>query len=182
MGCILNLFRNIFKFLTCVNLSRRQTGLKGKHFLKTVLPVVLGTALISALVTAAVLYSLPLLATVTILPPDPDADYEIKAYFDQNCTQEVTQLDFGSLKAGRSSDPIIIYAKNTGNRDVTLNQAPMTNPDLSVSFGWNNLNSTKYDDPLQPGDIAAVSLTLYISPITTDTGDRTFEIVLQAVS
>jgi hypothetical protein len=153
--------------------------LKSKSFIKTVLPIIFATVLLSAFATAAIMHTITIPSTITILPPDPDADYEIKAYTDQECTQELTQLDFGNTRAGTSKQ-VTFYVKNTGTANVTL--SPTQSPVIgSCSWGWTNLNTTEPQGALRPNDIAEFRISLSI-PAEATAEVKEFDLLIRAVA
>lgn len=154
--------------------------MKSKSFIKTVLPIIFATVLLSAFATAAIMYTLTIPSTITILPPDSDANYEIKAYVDQECTQELTQLDFGSISAGMSTDYVTFYVKNTGTANVTLSFTQSSGIG-GLIFDWTNLNTTQRVDPLRPNDVAECKCLIIVSAEATD-GVKEFDFLIRAVA
>lgn len=155
--------------------------MKSKSFIKTVLPIIFATVLLSAFATAAIMYTLTIPSTITILPPDSDANYEIKAYVDQECTQELTQLDFGSISAGMSTDYVTFYVKNTGTANVTLSFFTQSSGIGSLSVFWTNLNTTRWADPLRPNDVAECKCQINVFAEATD-GVKEFDFLIRAVA
>ena len=154
--------------------------MKSKSFIKTVLPIIFATVLLSAFATAAIMYTLTIPSTITILPPDSDANYEIKAYVDQECTQELTQLDFGSISAGMSTDYVTFYVKNTGTANVTLSFTQSSGIGV-LNSRWTNLNTTQWSDPLRPNDVAECKCQINVSAGATD-GVKEFDFLIRAVA
>lgn len=72
-----------------------------------------------SVVSAAVMYTLRVPSTITILEP-PAAEYEIKLYWDAECTTEVISFDFGEVKIGQTVS-VIFHIKNLSNVTVDVN-------------------------------------------------------------
>ena len=103
----------------------------------------------------AVMYTLIIPGTITILPA-PEGTYEIKVYSDAAATQELTSIDFGSVRAG-GSVPVSFYVKNTGT--VTIG--------VMMTIEISGVSTSTYGtiiENLEPQQIRYVSQTLWIRP------------------
>lgn len=156
-----------------------KTGLNTKSHLQTVLPTILITVLVSAFATAIAMYPSAMPTAITILQPSNLAEYEIKVYADEECTTEMTQLDFGAIKAGTSTDEVTFYVKNTGTHTLTLNLK--TSSSMDFNYEYANLNSAHTSDPLHPDDVAKLSIQLTI-PANATVGTKEFHFFIQATT
>ena len=100
--------------------------------------------------------TVPLNGTITMV--------NVGLYWDVDCTQNVTTLDFGTLNPG-DSFMRTVYVKNTGTVQETLsmtadNWVPI-NADSIVSLSWNRQNFV-----LSPEQVVQAMLTLTIASDT----------------
>jgi hypothetical protein len=121
------------------------------------------TAIFLTLVTAG------LIATQTI-PSDGTvvSAANIGAYTDSQCTQNCTNISWGTLNPNTTTNKII-YVKNTGTTPLTLSMASEnwtpTNADDYLTLTWNQQNTI-----LNPDETTPANLTLTVA---ADTGDLT---------
>ena len=100
----------------------------------------------------------------------------VSVYWDLECTNEVSSLDWSVLEPD-SSENKIIYIKNIGNAAETLsldteNWNP-ANASTYITLTWN------YDDlPIDPDEVAEVTMTLTISPSITGITSFSFDILI----
>ena len=118
----------------------------------------------------AVMYTLVIPGTITIEQP-PEGTYEIKAYSDAECTQELTFVDFGTAKAG-DYIPFSFYIKNTGTVTVGVKMTITISGVSSINYGDIITN-------LEPGQNRYVDQSLHISS-TAGAGTYSVEIKLEA--
>jgi len=100
----------------------------------------------------------------------------VSAYWDENYTILVTDVDWGMLDPG-SSNNVTIYLRNDGNIPINLtlsaeNWNP-TNASEYISFSW-NYNGT----PLNPNEVLRVTLTLDVDVNINGITDFRFEIII----
>jgi FlaG/FlaF family flagellin (archaellin) len=137
-----------------------------------------------AAASAAIMYTLNIPSTVTVSGPSPSASFELKAYTDQACTQEVTSLNFGAVAPGGYSNDVVVYVKNRSTVSVTLSVTG-TGSSLLAFGGYVNLNNTSSSPPpldtLAPGDIAEVTLCVWAQDEAT-VGDKSLDVQIKAVA
>jgi hypothetical protein len=138
-----------------------------KKILKLPLIAWLLIAFGAGIVIGAVLYTLVIPGTVTILPPE-EGTYEIKVYSDANCTQEIAFIDFGSVHAGDSID-LKFYLKNTGNVKI-----PIIDFDLEISDV--QITSGTLTTDLEAGQVRNISRSIQVRP---EAGAGTYSVELR---
>jgi len=121
------------------------------------------------LVAGVIMYTLKIPGTITI-EPAPEGVYEIKVYSDAAGTQELTFVDFGTVKAGNSV-PFSFYINNTGTVTVGIRMTITISGVASLNYGDIITN-------LEPGQIRYVDKTLYVSG-TAGAGAYSVEIILE---
>ena len=115
----------------------------------------------------AVMYTLVISGTITILPP-AEGTYEIKLYSDAGCTQEITSIDFGEVHSGDYVD-LKFYLKNTGNVKISV-----INFDLEIS-GVQVTSGTLTTD-LEAGQVRYISHSIQVRP---EAGAGTYSVELR---
>jgi len=104
----------------------------------------------------------------------------IEAYWDEACTQPVSEILWGTLEPGESANSTF-YIVNTGNTALTLHlrTASWSPPEAEtfISLTWDSEGSS-----LEAGAERLVNLTLTISAIIGDVDSFTFDIILEGVS
>ena len=102
----------------------------------------------------------------------------IGIYSNSLCTQELSNIPWGTLEPGASQD-IVLYIKNEGNVAITLNMqtdnwSPQSAEDyLTLSWNYNN-------QPLSAGSSIAVTLTLDVDGSITGITTFGFDIIIIA--
>ncbi|MEM1582415.1 MAG: hypothetical protein QXK89_07910 [Candidatus Bathyarchaeia archaeon] len=90
------------------------------------------------------------------------ASVNLAVYWDQACTQPVSEINWGTIAPG-GTVPMIIYIKNIGTVPITLSKSESNwNPAGASSYitlTWNYTSGTK----IQPNNVLAVTLTLTVS-------------------
>jgi hypothetical protein len=100
----------------------------------------------------------------------------VGAFSDAACSQNLTSIDWGNVYVG-SSVSRIIYVKNTGTTPITLSMTTSAwNP--SNANGQLTLNWDKEGISLIPGESAAATLTLSVSPTVHDVASFTVNVVV----
>jgi len=137
----------------------------------------LGVIAAASLILANSNYIFGLLSTV--LPINTSGvitSADLEAYWDSECTNAVSSINWGTIYPGGSKN-VTIYLKNTGN--VPLN--------LSLSTdNWNPSNAGTYltltwdysGEQLQPGGVVQVTLTLTVSSNTQGITNFSFDVVI----
>ena len=117
------------------------------------IPVWLIIILLGVSVAAgAIMFTLKIPSTVTILPP-AEGHYEIGVYWDAECTEEVTFLDFGELKMG-SKYTITVYIKSLSDVDITVH---------AVGYGGMNFDVYLSPNPwmhMTPNEVRIVDIVI----------------------
>lgn len=116
------------------------------------------------------------LDTTSIVEEVPAPSVTVSVYYEAECVNEVSSIDWGAVEAG-SSKNVTVYVKNWGNRAVTLELSTQnwSPPEASnyMIVDWD------YDGRLlNPDDVLQVQLTLTISANITDITTFSFEIVI----
>lgn len=138
-----------------------------KKIWKLPLIVWLLVALCVGIGIGAVMYTLVIPGTVTVLPPE-EGTYEIKIYSDADCTEEITFIAFGSVHAGDSID-LQFYLKNTGNVNISV-----INFELEIS-GVQVTSGTLTTD-LEAGQVRYISHSAKVRP---EAGAGTYSVELR---
>ena len=100
----------------------------------------------------------------------------VEAFWDENCTNPVTDVDWGILEPS-DAGTVSFYLKNTGNTPVILSMTtqdwtPSTSQQY-LSLAWDAENAT-----ITEGAILGVKMTLSVSPDISGTTDFEFTIVI----
>ena len=100
----------------------------------------------------------------------------IGVYWDSNCTDEVSTIEWGTLEPG-SSRSVNIYVRNEGNTAVildlnTTNWTPVSASDY-ISLSW-DYSGRRID----PEEVIQVTLRLTVSPKISGITTFSFEIVI----
>jgi hypothetical protein len=123
------------------------------------------------------------IATYSFLkPPIPNASATetigpIGIYWNQNCTQEVHSINWGTLTPG-AIRKATIYVRNEGNETYILiltpeNWNPSNAPNY-LDFSWNCDNNK-----IQVGKIAKVTLNLLVLPDIAGITEFSFDIIFE---
>jgi hypothetical protein len=101
----------------------------------------------------------------------------VGVYWDADCTNRVTSIDWGTLYPGQTASKLI-YIRNEGNVSMTLSLATENwNPPEAanyISLSWNYDGRT-----LRPGDVIPVTLYLSVSPnIPSTITSFSFDIII----
>ena len=101
---------------------------------------------------------------------------DLEAYWDSDCTDTVSSINWGTIYPGDSKN-VTIYLKNTGNVPLTLS--------LSTD-GWNPSEAESYitlswnygGEQLQASEVLQVTLTLTVSSNTQGITNFSFNIII----
>ena len=107
--------------------------------------------------------------------PPPEPTVEIDVYGDSGCTNVVTEVAWGSIQTGSSASEIV-YVKNAGEASVSLSLLT-DNWDPVGAAGYMTLSWNYDGNPIEPGAVLEVVLTLSIDSSGTDLAGFTFDIV-----
>ena len=104
------------------------------------------------------------------------AAINVGVYNDQACTQNCTQLNWGTLSPGDETNKTV-YVKNHGNVPATLN---MTTADWTPANAESYLNLTwnRADHKLEAGASTPAVLILKVSPDVTNITSFSFHIYI----
>ena len=101
----------------------------------------------------------------------------VGVYWNLNCTETVTTIDWGMLEPGESKN-VTIYLKNEGNTPINLSlDTSNWNPASASSFltvTWNQEGTS-----LAPGAVATAVITLTVSESITGIDNFTFLTILE---
>ena len=106
----------------------------------------------------------------------PTGTSSIGIYWDSNCTNKVSSINWGMVELG-SSKNVTVYVKNTENVALTLS--------LSAE-NWNPANASKYmslswdynGQPINPNTVIRITLTLTVFANVTGITDFSFDIII----
>ncbi len=109
-------------------------------------------------------------------PPPPEPTVEIDVYSDIGCTKVITNVAWGEIEAGSSSNKNI-YIKNNGDTNVVLmlssdNWSP-SGAATYMTLSWNYDGST-----LSPSEVKQVKLTLSVNSACPELSNFGFDIVI----
>jgi hypothetical protein len=125
-------------------------------------------------------YVLALNNSVTIGNVGSITTIGVTLYWDLECTNEISSIDWGITDAGSSVNNTV-YIKNIGNKAATLSmntsdwQPPEAFEDISLDWGYG-------DQSLDPNAVLEVTLTLSISPSISNITNFSFNIIFIASS
>lgn len=101
----------------------------------------------------------------------------IEAFSDQACTQPISSLDWGVPEPGNNID-LIVYLKNTGNADMTLNMY-VSNWSPSGSSSYLSLNWDRENTVISSNEVIEATITLSIDSGITGITDFSFQITIE---
>lgn len=141
---------------------------------KTNLAVVFAIALAAMVTTALVAGLLP--AIQRIQSSGNVKTLGIAVYSNEECTLNLTSIDWGFVEAGRNYTKTI-WVKNTGNTQVTLNMTTESwnpaNAKNYIALNWNREATS-----LSVGQKVSAVLTLSVSASATQAGITTFSFTI----
>jgi hypothetical protein len=119
---------------------------------------------------------LPPSTSYTPTPPPPEPVIEIDVYSNIECTNIMTNIEWGEIEAGGDSD-VQLYVKNNGDTDILIS---LDTENWSSQDAENHMNlSWNYNGAsLQPGEVRAVVLTLSVSSNCPELSSFGFDIVI----
>lgn len=101
----------------------------------------------------------------------------VEIYWDQSCTNAVTNIDWGMADAGNSIS-VILYVKNNGNSPLSLSMSTNSwipgEASSYISLSWNRAGTV-----LDPQQVVQAQLTLDISDSITGITDYNFNILIE---
>jgi hypothetical protein len=102
----------------------------------------------------------------------------VEAYWGVGCTDEVIEIDWGTLEPGSQTDRTV-YVKNRGNAPVTLSlDAEAWTPSEAQTYLWLDWD---YDGtPVTAGTAIPIRITLTVSGDITGITAYSFQIVIAA--
>ena len=152
-------------------LSEEDGGmtLKGKLVIKPMLLLLIMATLTFA-VYGLMQSSMRIAGTGTVKVVD------VGVFWDFNCTEEIHVIDWGLVEPG-SANNVTIYVRNEGNVVTTL---------FMYTENWDPTNATDYleltwdyeSSPLEPSEVAQVTLTLAVSTNVEGISNFSFDIII----
>jgi hypothetical protein len=101
----------------------------------------------------------------------------VGVYWDSNCTNPVSSIDWGTLTPG-SLKNVIVYVKNEGNGTAALYMKTVNwNP--SSAYTYLNLSWDYKGQPIGIGEVAKVTLALFISNQVNEITSFSFGIIIE---
>ena len=100
----------------------------------------------------------------------------VGVYWDQNCTEAVTSIDWGMLEPGESKN-VTIYLKNEGNTPINLS-LNMSNWNPAEAKNYMSLSWTYSGENLQPDQALSAILILSVEQNVTDITTFNFDIII----
>lgn len=96
------------------------------------------------------------------LPPPPEPGIDIDVFCDYQCTEIMTNIEWGDIVVGESVKHTM-WVKNSGDSDVFINLD---------EDNWNPISASEYLSitwdydgvPISPGSVRQISLSLNVSP------------------
>lgn len=145
--------------------------MRAKHNLALILATI-STSLISAFVVSGILST-----SRTVETSGTVKAINVDIYWDVNCTQVVSDVDWGFCEPDSTVDKIV-HIKNNGNAPMTLNMScsgwSPEGVDDYISLSWDRQGSIIAADEVVPA-----VLTLSILDTITDITDFSFNIVIE---
>ena len=103
---------------------------------------------------------LTLVFNIQLIESEPVEEVGIGVYWDFNCSEPISSVDWGSMKPG-SSKNIPVFAKNEGNESVTLSIATSNwNPPEAADFV--NLTWNYTGEIIEESHVLPVNLSLHV--------------------
>jgi hypothetical protein len=97
-------------------------------------------------------------------------------YQDQNCTQELTEINWGSLEPGETRDRWL-YIRNEGIRSISLNTTTENySPENAINYMIFSWDREQYR--ISPDEVILVTLTLYVSEEISGITSFSFDIII----
>jgi cytochrome c oxidase assembly protein Cox11 len=100
----------------------------------------------------------------------------VGAYWDRNCTQKASEIDWGTLEPGQN-ESVAVYVRNESSVHISLslstgNWTP-SNASVFISLTWSWEGQFR-----KQGDVAKVTLVLMVSKEIKGVGAFSFDIVI----
>jgi len=102
----------------------------------------------------------------------------VGVYWDSNCTNPVSSIDWGTLTPG-SAENVMVYVRNEGNGTVALSMKT-ENWDPSSAYTYLTLSWNYMGQPIGIGEVTKVTLTLSISKQVSGITNFRFDIIIEA--
>lgn len=155
----------------CVHRLRSERSLSSGY--RKVPLVMLALAVLVTVVASGLAFldaSVPNVSAVTVVSG-------LGVYWDRSCSKVVTRLDWGVLSPGDVRD-IAVYVRNEGSETFVLVLTPSNwSPQNAASHMSVALHSA--DTKIDVGQVAAVTLSLSVSPSMTGVTDFSFDVALE---
>ena len=100
----------------------------------------------------------------------------VGVYWNQNCTETVTTIDWGMLEPGESKN-VTIYLKNEGNTPINLS-LNTSNWNPAEARNYVSLNWTYRGENLQPDQALPATLILAVDQNVTNITTFNFDIII----
>jgi hypothetical protein len=153
------------------DLGERCSNMRAKPNLALLL-VIISVALVGALAVSGILST-----SRTIGSSGTVKAINVEVYWDSECTQVVSEVDWGFCDPGSTIDKTV-YIKNTGNAPLALSMtysgwSPTEASDY-ISLSWDSEGAE-----IAAGSVKTAVLTLSISETITGIMDFSFNIVIE---
>lgn len=166
------------------SLMSRRTVPAGRVALWSAMIVLVGLAPITVSSTIMALTSkslvIPSEGSVTVItsPDTSEPNVDVGVYWDSGCQYAVSSIQWETIDPG-SSDDAVVYIRNEGDADVTLDlEATSWDPAAAsdhMTLSWN------YDgQSINPDEVIQATLTLSVSPSIDGITTFNFDIVITA--
>lgn len=100
----------------------------------------------------------------------------VGVYWNQNCTETVTSIDWGMLEPGESKN-LTIYLKNEGNTPINLS-LNTSNWNPAEAENYIGLSWTYSGENLQPNQALSATLMLKVAQNVTNITTFNFDIII----
>lgn len=131
-----------------------------------------------ALCIAAILLTLLLITRTTISNVSAVEAAGVGVYWDSDCSDPVSLIDWGTLAPGSAKD-ITVYIRNEEAENVALSMETEkwspSNASIYMTLSWNYMGQ-----PVKPGEVIPLKLTLSISIKISGITNFSFDIILEA--
>ena len=149
---------------------RKSVTIRNKVVPIWLLGVIVASIFVS-IVACAYVYQLTIPGTVVVEETEP-ANYHVESYEDFGCTKPLTNIDFGTMKAG-AHKYLTIFLKNTGDGTIYKIEGRTEGTGVTTTYG-KEVN-------FKPGDVIAFELSITI-PSDAPAGSHTVTVTLKFVA
>ena len=129
-----------------------------------------GLAVVALVVGVIIFTSVNLQTHGTIVTNNPDID----VFADQECTKEISAIEWGNINAGGSST-VTIFVRNSGNVPLTMSMAT-SNYDPASAQNYLTLTWNQENTWLSPSSVIPCDFILSASPLVVDITEFRFQV------